>query len=110
MVFPYAVPTVDQYVGPGSIPIYVPSDIFSRAPIIVPGITPSLKTGSLHQLVPISIPTINAIQYPINYNSSFLSAVIIMDCDTIDTSMTQQIIIKESFYNINRNEYIYALQ
>ena len=99
-----------HYVGPGYIPTYVPNDIESRAQSILPGTLPSHKNMTIHILICISSPTTDAIQYHINHNSSFLSAVLTIYCDKIDTSMTQKIIIKESFFNINRNEYIYALQ
>ena len=92
-----------HYVGPGYIPTYVPGYISSRDQNIVPVTSQFHNNMSVHILVRISSPTTDAIQDPINHNSSFLSAVLTIYCDKIDTSTTQKIIIKESFYNINRN-------
>ena len=105
---PYAVPSVEHYFGPGYSPTYEPSEILSRAPSIVPDTSPSHKIRLVYSFVTSSIPTTHAIQYFINHNSIFPSALLIVGYYTIDTSTTQKRITKELFSNSNINDYIYV--
>ena len=68
-----------HYVGPGYIPTCVPSDISSRDTSIVPGTYQYHNNMPVYSLVTISIPTTNAIQYPIKHNSILLYSVLTVD-------------------------------
>ena len=83
-----------HYVGPGCIPTCVPSDISSRDTSIVPGTYPYHNNMPVYSLVTISIPTTNAIQYPIDHNSILLYSVLTVDYEITYKSVTQKIIIK----------------
>ena len=98
-----------HYDGTEYIPTCVPSDISSRAPSIVPGTSPSHNTRLDHSFITISITTNYSIQVPIKHNSSVPYLVLTVEFATTYASMTQKLIIKESFFRSNINDYIYVL-
>ena len=85
---------MEHYVGLLYIPTYIPSDILSIDPSHLLGTYPYTNNRSVYSLVTMSSPTTGSSQDPINNNSSLPSSVLIVEYDTTDTSMTQQIIIK----------------